>query len=128
MFLSFLAHKWNFKYCSKNDFTNFILSILALETYSQLQSCMVWFTSIERGFVRFCLFLSECKSGWKRYNGHCYYLFKTKMNCFDAQVTYCGFQMSWQPQGGIMRTEKAFITQHACIEKNGASCLAKLQK
>nr|XP_022337538.1 lectin BRA-3-like [Crassostrea virginica] len=28
----------------------------------------------------------ECKSGWKRYNDHCYYLFKTKMNWFDAQV------------------------------------------
>ncbi|XP_078336991.1 perlucin-like protein isoform X1 [Crassostrea virginica] len=27
----------------------------------------------------------DCKSGWKRYNGHCYYLFKTKMNWFDAQ-------------------------------------------
>nr|XP_022337539.1 lectin BRA-3-like isoform X1 [Crassostrea virginica]XP_022337541.1 lectin BRA-3-like isoform X1 [Crassostrea virginica]XP_022337542.1 lectin BRA-3-like isoform X1 [Crassostrea virginica]XP_022337543.1 lectin BRA-3-like isoform X1 [Crassostrea virginica]XP_022337544.1 lectin BRA-3-like isoform X1 [Crassostrea virginica]XP_022337545.1 lectin BRA-3-like isoform X1 [Crassostrea virginica]XP_022337547.1 lectin BRA-3-like isoform X1 [Crassostrea virginica]XP_022337548.1 lectin BRA-3-like isofor len=31
--------------------------------------------------------LIDCKSGWKRYNVHCYYLFKTKkMNWFDAQV------------------------------------------
>ncbi|XP_022322446.2 galactose-specific lectin nattectin-like isoform X1 [Crassostrea virginica] len=27
-----------------------------------------------------------CKLGWKRYNGHCYYLYTTKMNWFEAQV------------------------------------------
>ncbi|XP_078336994.1 C-type lectin domain family 17, member A-like [Crassostrea virginica] len=27
-----------------------------------------------------------CKSGWKRFKGHCYQLFQTKMNWFEAQV------------------------------------------
>ncbi|XP_052691179.1 lectin BRA-3-like [Crassostrea angulata] len=27
-----------------------------------------------------------CKQGWKRYDGHCYHLFNTKMNWFQAQI------------------------------------------
>nr|XP_034317508.1 uncharacterized protein LOC117686527 [Crassostrea gigas] len=27
-----------------------------------------------------------CKKGWKRYNGHCYFLFSGKMNWFQAQI------------------------------------------
>ena len=41
-----------------------------------------------------CCVFADCKSGWKRYNGHCYYLFKTKMNWFDAQVNLAGFLLS----------------------------------
>ncbi|XP_061174193.1 C-type lectin lectoxin-Lio1-like isoform X4 [Saccostrea echinata] len=29
---------------------------------------------------------SVCSQGWKRYNGHCYHLFSTKMNWFEAQM------------------------------------------
>ncbi|XP_078336990.1 perlucin-like protein [Crassostrea virginica] len=35
----------------------------------------------------------DCRSGWKRYNGHCYYLFKSKLNWFDAQL-FCRKQRS----------------------------------
>ena len=41
-----------------------------------------------------CCVFADCKSGWKRYNGHCYYLFKTKLNWFDAQVNLAGFLLS----------------------------------
>nr|XP_022344042.1 lectin BRA-3-like [Crassostrea virginica] len=35
----------------------------------------------------------DCKRGWKPYNGHCYKLFQTKMNWFEAQY-FCRLQMT----------------------------------
>lgn len=34
------------------------------------------------------LTLTVCKEGWKRFDGHCYRLFSTEMNWFQAQVNF----------------------------------------
>ncbi|XP_062592101.1 perlucin-like protein isoform X2 [Saccostrea cucullata] len=52
-----------------------------------------------------------CKQGWKRYNGHCYRLFSTKMNWFEAQF-FCRKQGTTLLQINDARENKWLSTHY----------------
>ena len=79
-------------------FSEYFINYLLTSTCRSYQflfiyrNVLICYTGIERDRC-VSYILTACKTGWKRYQDHCYYLYSTKINWFEAQVNSLHYDM-----------------------------------
>ena len=79
-------------------FINYLLaSSCILYQYFRLIFCsyteMSWIVILVLKETDVSHILTACKTGWTRYQDHCYHLYSTKINWFEAQVSSLHYDM-----------------------------------